>query len=57
MKILKVLDAELVLVDLEVDLGENKQNSPTLCARFNDKIIPLSTPDGRPILMKEDNAL
>jgi|TARA_B100000497_G_C7606552_1_gene364255 hypothetical protein len=57
MKILKVLDAELVLVDLEVNLGDNKQNSPTLCARFNDKIIPLSTPDGRPILMKEDNAL
>ncbi len=57
MKILKVLDAELVLVDLEVNLGDRKQNSPTLCARFNDKIIPLSTPDGRPILMKEDNAL
>ena len=57
MKILKILDAELVLVDLEVNLGDNKQNSPTLCARFNDKIIPLSTPDGRPILMKEDNAL
>jgi len=40
-----------------VNLGSKKQNSPTLCARYNGKIIPLSTPDGRPILMKEDNAI
>ena len=57
MKILKILDAELVLVDLEVNLGDRKQNSPTLCAKFEDKIIPLNTPDGRPILMDEDNAI
>jgi hypothetical protein len=30
MKVLEVLDAELVLVDLEVNLGKKKQNSPTL---------------------------
>ena len=57
MKVLKVLDAELVLVDLEVNLGDRKQNSPTLCARFKDKIIPLNTPDGRPIPMNENNAI
>ena len=57
MKVLKVLDAELVLIDLEVNLGDRKQNSQTLCARFKDKIIPLNTPDGRPILMNEDNAI
>ena len=57
MKVLKVLDAELVLIALEVNLGDRKQNSPTLCARFKDKIIPLNTPDGRPILMNEDNAI
>ena len=57
MKILKVLDATLVLVDLEVNLGDNKQNSPTLCAKYNGKIIPLNTPDGRPILMNIDNAI
>ena len=57
MKILKILDAELVLVDLEVNLGHNKQNSPTLCAKYNGKIIPLNTPDGRPILMNIDNAI
>ena len=33
MKILELLDAELVLVDLEVNLGDHKQNSPTLCAK------------------------
>ena len=53
MKILELLDAELVLVDL----GENKQNSPTLCAKYNGQIIPLNTPDGRPILMNLDNAI
>jgi len=57
MKVLEVLDAELVLVDLEVNLGDRKQNSPTLCARYKGKIIPLNTPDMRPILMKEDNAI
>ena len=57
MKILKVMDAEVLLVDLEVNLGDNKLSSPTLCVRYNGKIIPLSTPDGRPILMKEDNAI
>ena len=57
MKILELLDAELVLVDLEVNLGDNKQNRSTLCAKYNGQIIPLNTPDGRPILMNTDNAL
>ena len=57
MKILELLDATLVLVDLEVNLGDNKQNSPTLCAKYNGKIIPLNTPDGRPILINIDNEI
>jgi hypothetical protein len=57
MKILELLDATLVLADLEVNLGDNKQNSPTLCAKYNGKIIPLNTPDGRPILMNIDNSI
>ena len=57
MKILELVDATLGLVDLEVNLGDNKQNSPTLCAKYNGKIIPLNTPDGRPILMNIDNAI
>ena len=57
MKILKILDdAELLLVDLEVKLGNELRNAPTLCVRYKGKIIPLNTAhDGRPILMKEEN--
>ena len=59
MKILKVLeDIELVIVDLEVSMGDKKQNAPTLCARREGKIIPLnSAHDGRPILMKIENTI
>ena len=59
MKILKVLeDIELVIVDLEVSMGDKKQNAPTLCARYEGKIIPLnSAHDGRPILMKIENTI
>ena len=40
MKILKVFDqAELVLVDLEVNLGNKTQSSPTLCIKMDGKII------------------
>ncbi len=59
MKILKILEgAELIIVDLEVMLGAKKQNAPTLCVRYEGKIIPLnSAHDGRPILMKMENAI
>ena len=59
MKILKVLeDAELIIVDLEVNLGDEVRSAATLCARYKGKIIPLNTAhDGRPILMKEENTI
>ena len=59
MKILKILkDAELILVDLEVNLGNETRSANTLCVRFDGKIIPLNTAhEGRPILMKEENAI
>tara|TARA_B110001452_G_C14870193_1_gene304159 strand:+ start:111 stop:296 length:186 start_codon:yes stop_codon:yes gene_type:complete len=59
MKILKVLeDAELIIVDLEVNLGDEVRSAPTLCARYKGNIIPLNTAhDGRPILMKEENSI
>ena len=59
MKILKILDdAELILVDLEVNLGKEIRNAPTLCVRYKGKMIPLNTAhDGRPILMREENAI
>ena len=45
-------------VDLEVSIGDKKQNAPTLCARYQGKVIPLnSAHDGRPILMNLENAL
>ena len=58
MKVLKVLDdAEIIIADIEVNLGKIKQNAPTLCVRYEGKIIPLNTPDMRPILMKKENAI
>ena len=59
MKVLKELvDAKLVIVDLEVNLGKQVRSAPTLCAKYKGKIIPLNTAhDGRPILMKEENSI
>ena len=59
MKVLKVMhDAKIILVDLEVNLGNKKKNAPTLCVEYKGKIIPLNTAhDGRPILMQEENAI
>ena len=50
MKILEILKGvDLVIADIQVNLGNQKHNNPTLCVKKGDKIIPLSTPDGRPI--------
>ena len=58
MKILKELDAKLVIVDLEVNLGKEVRSAPTICAKYDGKIIPLNTAhDGRPILMREENSI
>ena len=59
MKILKVLEnVQLVIADIEVSMGNKKQNAPTLCAKYEGKVIPLnSAHDGRPILMKTENAI
>ena len=59
MKILKTFeDAKLIIVDLEVNLGNQKRSAPTLCVKYDGKITPLSTAhDGRPILMNIDNAI
>ena len=58
MKIIKGLeDIQLVIADIEVSMGNKKQNAPTLCARYEGKVIPLnSAHDGRPILMQIENA-
>ena len=58
MKVLKVLEsAEVIIADLEVNLGDETHSSPTLCVRYEGHIIPLNTPDARPILMNVANAI
>ena len=64
MKVLRILsDLRLVIAELEVNLGQEVRNSPTLCAVVpgvdgaQDQVVPLSTPDGRPIFMKIENAI
>ena len=59
MKILKVLEkTDLVIVDLEVNLGKEKRKGLTLCAKDNNYYYPLNTAhDGRPILMNKKNII
>ena len=58
MKVLKVLEnAEGIIANLEVNLGDKTHSSPTLCVRYEGNIIPLNTPDARPILMSLENAI
>ena len=58
-EIIKVLEkTELVIVDLEVNLGNEKRNGLTLCVKYNGDYYPLNTAhDGRPILMNKDNII
>ena len=59
MKILKVLEnIDLVIVDLEVNLGKEKRNALTLCVKYKEEYYPLNTAhDGRPILMNKENII
>ena len=58
MMVLKVLEsAEVIIADLEVNLGDETHSSPTLCVRYAGNIIPLNTPDARPIIMYMENAI
>ncbi len=59
MKILKVLEkTEIVVVDLEVNLGDQKRTGLTLCVKYQGDFYPLNTAhDGRPILMNKENII
>lgn len=64
MRVKQILtDVQLVIADLEVHLNGELRSSPTLCAlipataQHEEKIIPLNTPDGRPIFMNLENAI
>ncbi len=53
---------ELVIADVEVELNGELRSSHTLCALLKDDnnkevLIPLNTPDGRPIFMNPENAV
>jgi len=56
-------DVQLAVAEIEVSLDGTLRSSPTLCAIVNGnkagalQVIPLNTPDGRPILMNWDNAI
>ncbi len=57
-KILKALkNAEVQIAYLEVKLDNDTHSSPTLCVRYEGNIIPLNTPDTRPILINMGNAI
>jgi hypothetical protein len=64
MRVKQILtDVQLVIADLEVHLNGELRCSPTLCALIpateghEERIIPLNTPDGRPIFMNPENAI
>ncbi len=56
-------DITLVIADLEVHLNGELRSSPTLCALLpasggqGARVVPLNTPDGRPILLNMGNAI
>jgi hypothetical protein len=63
MKVKQILTGvEFVIADLEVELNGEMRSSHTLCALLRDEhqkevLIPLNTPDGRPIFMNPENAI
>jgi hypothetical protein len=63
MRVKQILsDARLVIAEIEVSLNGTLRNNPTLCAVVIDQkgaeqVIPLNTPDGRPIFMNWNNAI
>jgi hypothetical protein len=64
MKVKKIINnLELVVAELELHhhAGKAVQSGLNLCAKITedgeDKIIPLNTPDGRPIFMNMENGI
>jgi hypothetical protein len=63
MRVKEILaDVRLVIADIEVSHEGALRSHPTLCAvrkakDGSEEVIPLNTPDGRPILMREDNRI
>ena len=54
---------DIVVANIEVNLNGEVRDGNALCAVINNnssklkRVIPLNTPDGRPIFMKYENAI
>jgi hypothetical protein len=48
---------ELCLADIEVILNGETRSAPTMSVTDGHGVIPLNTPDGRPIQMNKANAI
>ena len=63
MRVKEILsDVRLVIAEIEVNHNGALRSSPTLCAVMrsadgSEAVVPLNTPDGRPILMNLDNRI
>ena len=58
MRVKEILENyKLCLADLEVSLNGDTRVAPTLCVTDGEYVIPLNTPDGRPIMMNKTNAI
>ena len=58
MRVTEILNNyELCLADIEVMLNGETRSAPTLCVTDGHEVIPLNTPDGRPIQMSKANAI
>jgi hypothetical protein len=62
MQVKRVLsEARLVIAEIEVSHEGAPRSRPTLCAVVTkdgaEQVIPLNTPDGRPIFMSWENAV
>ena len=64
MKIKRIMsEAKLVIADVEVELNGSMRSRPTLCAVIAhadgspESVVPLNTPDGRPIFLNMENAI
>ena len=58
MRVKEILENyKLCIADLEVSLNGDTRVAPTLCVTDGEYVIPLNTPDGRPILMNKTNAI
>ncbi len=64
MKVTRLMtEVTLVIADIEAEINGEIRSCPTLCAVIkhddgaSDSVIPLNTPDGRPIFLNMENVI